>query len=165
TQRMTRSLGVNLKIPQFAWPRLSLAGVALHVFIVLTLLAVAEWIVSALIWGSIGLFMVAFVTPFQLVEILVNFLIGSPFDLAKAWGFFLFFSKETTVRLLPLIGVFILTRALWRVGRRLNRRRRNEIILRDKPPVLLLRSFTDDVAGIPPSMLIPRLFRRRKRLE
>jgi hypothetical protein len=30
---------------------------------------------------------------------------------------------------------------------------------------LLLRSFTDDVAGIPPNMLIPRLLRRRKRLE
>jgi hypothetical protein len=165
TQRMTRSLGVNLKIPQFAWPRLSLAGLALHVCIVLTLLAVGEWIVSALIWGSIALFMVVFVTPFQLVEILVNFFAGLPFDLAKAWAFFLFFFKEAAVRLLPLVGVLLLARALWRVGRRLNRRRRNEIILRDKPPVLLLRSFTDDVAGIPPNALIPRLFRRRKRLE
>jgi hypothetical protein len=164
TQRMTRSLGVNLKIPQFAWPRLSLVGFALHVFIVLTLLAFVEWIVSALIWGSIGLFMIVFVTPFQLVEIAFNFFTGSPFNLPKVWEFFLFFFNEAA-RLLPVIGVFLLARALWRVGRRLNRRRRNEIILRDKPPVLLLRSFTDDVAGIPSNMLISRLFRRRKRLE
>ena len=42
-------------------------------------------------------------------------------------------------KLLPLIGVVLLARALWRVGRRLNLRHRNEIILKDKPPVLLLR--------------------------
>jgi hypothetical protein len=30
TQRMTRSLGVNLTIPQFTWPRPSLAGFAAH---------------------------------------------------------------------------------------------------------------------------------------
>jgi hypothetical protein len=37
TQRMTRSLGVNLTVPQFVWPRLSLAGLAVHASIVLVL--------------------------------------------------------------------------------------------------------------------------------
>ena len=164
TQRMTRSLGSNLKIPQFAWPRLSLAGFALHACIVLVLLTFGEWIVGSLIWGSVALFMVVFVTPLQLLENLFNFFTGSPFDFAKTWAFFLFFFKELA-QLLPPIGVLLLARALWRVGKRLNLRRRNEIILRDKPPVLLLRSFTDDVVGIPPNALIPRLIRRRKRLE
>ena len=31
THRMTRSLGVNLSVPQFIWPRVSLAGVAVHI--------------------------------------------------------------------------------------------------------------------------------------
>src|SRR5215467_13562950 len=164
TQRMTRSLGSNLKIPQFAWPRISLAGFALHVCIVLTLLAFGEWIVSTLIWGSIALFVIVFVTALQLVEKSYNFLTGSPFDLTKTSAFSPTFLNGLA-QLLVLTVVFILTRALWRVGRRLNLRRRNEIILRGKPPVLLLRSFTDDVAGISPNALIPRLFRRRKRLE
>src|SRR5262249_27154196 len=37
TQRMTRSLGVNLTIPQFALPRPSLAGFAVHACILLVL--------------------------------------------------------------------------------------------------------------------------------
>jgi hypothetical protein len=169
TQRMTRSLGVNLTIPQFAWPRLSLAGFALHACIVLVLGALAylfrEWIVEALIVGSLSLFLVVIGTLAQLVVFTINFFFtGSPFDLAKVWASFLE-SAEQLPQLLLLIGVFLLARALWRVGRRLNLRHRNEIILKDKPPVLLLRSFTDDVAGIPPNMLIPRLLRRRKRLE
>jgi hypothetical protein len=169
TQRMTRSLGVNLKIPQFVWPRLSLAGFALHACIVLVLGALAyvfrEWIVSTLIVGSIGLFLVVIGTPAQLLAMVFNFFYaGTPFDFAKVWATFLSSSGDVA-KILLLIGVFLLARALWRVGRRLNLRHRNEIILRDKPPVLLLRSFTDDVAGIPSSMLIPRLVRRRKRLE
>jgi hypothetical protein len=165
TQRMTRSLGVNLKIPQFAWPRLSLAGFALHVCIVWMLVTFAQPIVDALMFGSVSLFMILFVTPLQLGEKLFNFFFaGSPFDITNTMAFSPTWLNGLA-QLLVLIVVFTLTRALWRVGRRLNRRRRNEIILRDKPPVLLLRSFTDDVAGIPPNALIPRLFRRRKRLE
>src|SRR5262249_9648035 len=122
------------------------------------------WIVDALIYGSIGLFLVVFGTAVQLIGILVNVFTGSPFDLAKVWASFVSSFSDVT-KLLALVGVILLTRALWRVGRRLNLRHRNEIILGDKPPVLLLRSFTDDVAGIPSSMLIPRLARRRKRLE
>src|SRR5262245_3652187 len=109
--------------------------------------------------------MVMFVTPLQLVEKLFNFFFtGSPIDLTNTSAFSPTFLNGLA-ELLVLIAVFIFTRALWRVGRRLNLRRRNEIILRDKPPVLLLRSFTDDVAGISPNALIPRLFWRRKRLE
>ena len=168
TQRMTQSLGVNLTIPQFAWPRPSLAGFAVHACIVLVLGALAylfrEWIVDALIVGSLSLFLVVFGTPLQLVGTLVNFFTGSPFDLGKVWATFLAAFNDVA-KLLLLIGVLLLARALWRVGRRLNLRHRNEIILKDKPPVLLLRSFTDDVAGIPSNMLISRLVRRRKRLE
>ena len=168
TQRMTRSLGVNLTIPQFAWPRPSLAGFAVHAGILLVLGALAYlfrgWIVDALIFGSMDLFLFVFNTPIQLVTMLVNFFTGSPLDLARAWATFLD-SIDDLAQLLLLIGLLLVAGALWRVGRRLNLRRRNEIILRDKPPVLLLRSFTDDVAGIPSNMLIPRLFRRRKRLE
>jgi len=168
TQRMTRSLGVNLTMPQFAWPRLSLAGLAMHALIVSVLGALTylfrEWIVNALIYGSISLFLVVIGMPFQLVGTLYNFFTGVPLDLAKTWSTFLSNLSEVA-KLLPMIGALLLARALWRFGRRLNLRHRNEIILKDKPPVLLLRSFTDDVAGIPPNMLIPRLARRRKRLE
>jgi hypothetical protein len=168
TERMTRSLGVNLKIPQFAWPRPSLAGFAVHACILLVLGTLAylfrEWIVETLIRGSLSLFLVVVGTPFQIVGDLFNFFKGAPFDFASVWASSLS-SFYDVAKLLPLIGVFLLARALWRVGRRLNLRHRNEIILKDKPPVLLLRSFTDDVAGIPPNMLIPRLVRRRKRLE
>jgi hypothetical protein len=169
TQRMTRSLGFNLKIPQFAWPRPSLAGFAVHACIVLVLGALAylfrEWIVSALIVGSLNLFLVVLGIPAQLVATAYNFFFtGTPPGLAKVWASFLE-SAEQLPQLLVLIGVVLLARALWRVGRRLNLRHRNEIILRDKPPVLLLRSFSDDVAGIPSNMLIPRWLRRRKRLE
>jgi hypothetical protein len=168
TQRMTRSLGVNLTIPQFAWPRLSLAGLAVQACILLVLGTFTYlfwgWIFNALIYGSIDLFFLVFGTPVQLVGLVTNFLTGMPVDLAKAWATFLEWIDDLA-QLLVLIGVLLLARALWRVGRRLNLRHRNEIILRDKPPVLLLRSFTDDVAGISPNMLIPRLFRRRKRLE
>src|SRR5262245_9051720 len=109
--------------------------------------------------------MVMFVTPLQLVEKLFNFFFtGSPIDLTNTSAFSPTFLNGLA-ELLVLIAVFIFTRALWRVGRRLNLRHRNEIILKDKPPVLLLRSFTDDVAGISPNALIPRLVRRRKRLE
>ena len=168
TQRMTRSLGVNLTIPQFAWPHPSLAGFAVHACILLVLGALAYlfwgWIVDALIYGSLDLFFFVFNTPIQLVTILANFFAGSLPDLAKTWANFLN-SIDDLAQLLVLIGVLLVARALWRVGRRLNLRHRNEVILRDKPPVLLLRSFTDDVAGIPSNMLIARLFRRRKRLE
>src|SRR5262245_23290889 len=121
THRMTRSLGVNLKIPQFAWPRFSLAGFALHACIVLVLLTFVDWIVSALISGLIGLFMVMFVTPLQLVEKLFNFFFtGSPIDLTNTSAFSPTFLNGLA-ELLVLIAVFIFTRALWRVGRRLNR--------------------------------------------
>jgi hypothetical protein len=168
TERMTQSLGVNLKIPQFAWPRPSLAGFAVHASILLALGTLAyffrEWIFRALIFGTLNLFLLLFGMPVQLIGVLSNFLTGKPLGLAEVWASFLE-STEEQPQLLLVIGVLLLARALWRVGRRLNLRHRNEIILKDKPPVLLLRSFTDDVAGIPPNMLIPRLVRRRKRLE
>jgi hypothetical protein len=169
TERMTRSLGVNLKIPQFAWPRPSLAGFAVHACILLVLGTLAyffrEWIVRVLIFGSMNVFLLMFGMPVQLILNFYNFLIGAPtLGLAETWMSFLE-STEDLPQLLLLIGVLLIARALWRFGRRLNLRHRNEIILKDKPPVLLLRSFTDDVAGIPPNMLIPRLIRRRKRLE
>jgi hypothetical protein len=168
TQRMTRSLGVNLTIPQFAWPHPSLVGFAVHACILLVSGTLAYlfwgWITDALIFGSVNLFFFVFDTPIILLDILFKFLTGSPLGLANDWATFLR-SIDQLPQLLLLVGVFFLARALWRVGRRLNLRRRNEIILRDKPPVLLLRSFTDDVDVIPSNLLIQRLFWRRKRLE
>jgi hypothetical protein len=171
TQRMTRSLGFNLTIPQFAWPHPSLVGFAVHACILLVSGTLAylfwRWIAEVLIFGSVNLFFL-FITPIWLLGALFKFLGGSWLDLANdltnAWAMFLG-SMDHLPQLLLLIGVFFLARALWRVGRRLNLHRRNEIILRDKPPVLLLRSFTDDVDAIPSNLLIQRLFWRRKRLE
>jgi len=169
TERMTRSLGVNLKIPQFAWPRPSLAGFTVHACLLVVLGTLAcvfwEWIIKTLIFGSMNLFLLVFGMPVQVIGDLYSFLTGKPtLGLAEIWMSFLE-SAEDLPKLLLLIGVLLVARALWRVGRRLNLRHRNEIILKDKPPVLLLRSFTDDVAGISPNALIPRLVRRRKRLE
>jgi hypothetical protein len=70
-----------------------------------------------------------------------------------------------SARLVVLAAVLVAARSIWRLGTRFNLRRRDQIILTDKPPVLLLRSFVDDVAGIPPNALFPRLFWRPKRLE
>ena len=111
TQRMTRSLGVNLTIPQFAWPRLSLAGLAVHAGIVLTLGTLAyvfrEWIVSALIEGSIGLFLIVIGIPAQLIAMVFNFFYaGTPFDLAEMWTT-LPSSSSDVAKLLLLAGVLL----------------------------------------------------------
>jgi hypothetical protein len=72
---------------------------------------------------------------------------------------------QNSSRLVVVAVVLIAARAVWRLGTRFNLRQRDAIILKDKPPVLLLRSFVDDVAGIPPNALMQRLLWRRKRLE
>ena len=51
-----------------------------------------------------------------------------------------FKSLDNSAKLVLIAAVLVAARAVWRIGTRFNLRHRNEIILKDKPPVLLLRS-------------------------
>ncbi len=168
THRMAGSLGANLAMPQFAWPRVSAAGVAVHVGTLVALgvlLAVFRvWIVGALLFGGADLFTLLFDTPFRLAGLIKRVVVGEPLLLMQEWRTFVA-NVDDLGKLVVIAGVLIAAGVIWRFGKRLNLRRRDEIILKDKPPVLLLRSFSDDVAGIPSNMLLSRLFFRRKRLE
>ena len=168
THRMTRSLGVNLAMPQFGWPRISATGAAVHAAIALALgifvYLFPRWTLITAIYGPIDLFFLIFNTPVQIVTILTRYFNDQPLLLEREWATF-FRNVDDLAKLILAVAVLMVAGAFWRFGRRLNLRRRNDIILKDKPPVLLLRSFSDDVAGIPSNMLVPRLFRRRKRLE
>jgi hypothetical protein len=167
THRMT-TLGINLAIPRFTWPHPSAAGIAVHACILLVFGTLSyvfrTWIVNALIFGSLDLFLFVFNTPIMLLNNLLKFILGKPLSLAEDWTQFRD-SIDGLPKLILLAAAVVLARAIWRVGRRLNLQRQNEIVFRGRPPMLLLRSFADDVDGIPPNMLIPRLFRRRKRIE
>lgn len=168
THRMTRSLGVNLAMPKFTWARISASGVAVHIAVLLGLGTLVylfpRWILIALISGATHLFFLLFETPRQIIVISARLLQGQPLLLSNELSSFAG-RFDDLPSLVLVASVLVAAGAVWRIGRRLNLRRRNEIILRDKPPVLLLRSFTDDVAGIPSNMLLSRLFWRRKRLE
>jgi hypothetical protein len=165
THLMTRSFGRNLAISRFRMP--SPAGGAIHLgllgVVVGLVLLFFDWLIQALVGGPISLLLL-FSLALQPVNMLYRALTGQtvirfedfsevPLDI------------QNSSRLVVVAVVLIAARAVWRVGTRFNLRQRDAIILKDKPPVLLLRSFVDDVAGIPPNALIPRLLWRRKRLE
>jgi hypothetical protein len=168
TWRMTRSLGVNLVLPRIVWRDLSPAGVAVYISILLVLGTLAyvfrTWLVIAVPYGLIGLFYLLFNTPLQLIQISVRLFRGLSSDFAQEWSTFALAVGHVS-KLILVVAVLALAAVVWRIGQRLNLRHRAAIVLQDKPPVLLLRSFADDADRIPSSRLIQRLFRRRKRLE
>jgi hypothetical protein len=166
THQMTRSFGLNLAIRHFRMP--SPAGAAIHLGL--------PGILGALVWWfSAWLGQTLWYGPIALLAVLIWLLF---FPMLMVYRTFM---GETVVRdddfaavvpvsyqagrLVIIAIVLVAVRALWRVGTRFNLRKRDHVILKDKPPVLLLRSFVDDVAGITPSALIARLLWRRKRLE
>ncbi len=168
THQMTRSFGVNLAIPQFRIAIMSPAGVTVHLGVLVVLGALlwwfAKWIGQSLVLGLIGLLLLLIWVVFLPMMMVHRGLTGEAVvryqdfaEMATAGG--------QSFGLIVLAAVLVAARAVWRMGTRLNLRRRDQIILKDKPPVLLLRSFADDIASIPPNALVPRLFWRRKRLE
>jgi hypothetical protein len=121
-----------------------------------------RWILSVLIFGVIDLLYVLIYLP--VATVLLGGKEGSP--LSSEWDRDAILSNiDDPAKLVVIAAVIMAARMAWRLGTRLHRRRRDEIVLKEKPPVLLLRSFADDAAKIPPSALLPRLFFRRKRLE
>jgi hypothetical protein len=168
THIMTRSVGRNLAIGQFRLPIMSPMGVAIHLTILGTLGLLAwqfsEWLGQALAYGPIYLLALMIWLVFLPMVMLHRALIGETVARQSDFADIVSMGQQSG-RLAVIAVVLIAARAVWRVGTRFNLRQRDAIILKDKPPVLLLRSFVDDVAGIPPNALIPRLLWRRKRLE
>jgi len=168
THLMTGSVGRNLAIGQFRLPIMSPAGIAIHLAILGALSVLAwqfsGWLGQALAYGPLYLLALMIWLIFLPMLMLYRASIGETAarysDLADIISM-----GQQSGRLAIIAIVLVAARALWRVGTRLNLRKRDAIILKDKPPVLLLRSFADDVAGIPPNALVPRLLWRRKRLE
>ena len=168
THRMTRSFGRNLAIRQFRMPPMSPAGVAVHLGILGLLGSLlwwfSEWIGHTLAYGPIYflvlLIWLIFLPMVMVHRALTGQTVARHDDLTEIVSM----GGEAS-RLVVIAVALIVARALWRVGTRFNLRRRDAIILKEKAPVLLLRSFADDIAGIPPNALIPRLLWRRKRLE
>src|SRR5262249_22986471 len=143
TWHMTRSLGFNLALPRIAWRHLSPAGIAVHMAILLALGTFAyvfrTWLVIAVAYGLIGLFYLLFNTPLQLIQISARLFRGLPSDFAQEWSTFALAVGHVS-KLTMVVAVLALAAVVWRIGRRLNLRHRDAIILQDKPPVLLLRS-------------------------
>jgi len=166
THRMTRSFGHNLAIQRFRMP--SPAGVAIHLGLLGVLGALGWWC-----WAWVGPTLAH--GPFDLLALLIWLVFFPMLMVYRASIGEIVLRDDDFADIIPIAQrsgrlviiavVFIAARTIWRLGTRFNLRRRDAIILKDKPPVLLLRSFADDVAGIPPSALIPRLLWRRKRLE
>ena len=166
THRMTRSFGHNLAIQRFRMP--SPAGVAIHLGL-LGVLGALVWWFSAWVGPTLAH------GPFDLLGLLIWLVFFPMLMVYRAFIGEIVVRNDDFADIIPIAQrsgrlviiavVLIAARAVWRVGTRFNLRQRDAIILKDKPPVLLLRSFVDDVAGIPPNALIPRLLWRRKRLE
>jgi hypothetical protein len=168
TRLMTRSVGHNLTIGQFRLPIVSPAGAAIHLAVLGTLGALvwhfSEWLGQTLAYAPIYLLTLIIWLVFLPMVMLHRAFIGETVARHSDFADIVSMAQQSG-RLAVIAVVLIAARALWRVGTRFNLRQRDAIILKDKPPVLLLRSFVDDVAGIPPNALIPRLLWRRKRLE
>ena len=166
THRMTRSFGHSLAIRRFRMP--SPAGVAIHLGL-LGVLGALVWWFSAWVGQTLAH------GPFDLLALLIWLVFFPMLMVYRAFIGEIVVRNDDFADIIPIAQrsgrlviiavVLIAARAVWRVGTRFNLRQRDHIILKDKPPVLLLRSFVDDVAGIPPNALIPRLLWRRKRLE
>lgn len=171
TRLMTRSLGANLGFAGgLSWRRLSLAGIAVQAAVAATVVAMM-WLYGFAIAQAVGLGLLVlgqFVLSvgLMLVGVLFNAVrLHWPLVTIEAVVELFVFTPKVLLMLGVCAGALALA-AVWRYGERLNRRRRDRLILAGaKPPVLLLRSFADDVTGIRPNSLLKRLFLRRKRLE
>jgi hypothetical protein len=168
TYRMTPPLSIGFGAPRFRLPVVSALGLAIHlgvlVAVATALLMFPAWIFLTLVFGPAFLIMLITWLVFTPIAMVRRAVTGEPVferayfaDVAHMW--------EVPTRLVVFAIVVLVVRAVWRLGTRFNLRYRDQVVLKDKPPVLLLRSFVDDVAGIPPNALLPRLFWRRKRLE
>lgn len=168
TWRMTRPLGIRIGAPRLRLPVVSALGLTIHLGVLVALAAAFAmfplWIVQAVMFSPIFLVMLVAWIVFTPLGMLYRAVTGevvvrsSDFaDVVNMW--------QVPARLVVIAVVVVAAHAIWRLGTRFNLRYRDQVILKDKPPALLLRSFADDVAGIPPNALIPRLFWRRKRLE
>jgi hypothetical protein len=166
THRMTRSFGRNLAMPRLRMPSPAGAAVQLGVVAGLGVLVwwFSQWVSQTLAYGPIYLLVLLIWLTFLPMVMLHRAFTG---EIVFRHGDFadIVSMGQQSGRLAVIAVVLIVARALWRVGTRFNLRKRDQIILQDKPPVLLLRSFADDLAGIPPNALVPRLLWRRKRLE
>jgi hypothetical protein len=166
THQMTRSLGHNLATWHIRMP--SSAGAAIHLGLLGVLGALvwwfSAWVGQTLAYGPIFLLAVLIWLIFFPLLLLYRASMGEAVLRDDDFAAVVPVSYQAG-RLVIIAIVLVAARAIWRLGTRFNLRRRDAIILKDKPPVLLLRSFADDVAGITPSALIPRLLWRRKRLE
>jgi hypothetical protein len=123
-----------------------------------------RWILVAVIFGAIDVLYLLIYPPVVGISMIVRAVQGLPLLIGSERETILS-SVEEPPKLILIAAVLVAARVIWRIGTRFHRKRRDEIVLKDKPPVLLLRSFVDDVAGIPANALLPRLFFRRKRLE
>jgi hypothetical protein len=168
TFRMTSSLqsSLSFRLPSVA--KVTPAGFLVHLGVVvmtmILLVMFPAWFARAIGAGIASLALQLYEYFLFVVHAIVKALQGvAPFastDVAKLmWGL------DDIGRLFAVFAGALAASAAWRFGQRLNRRRHDEVILALKPPVLLLRSFMDDVAGIKPNNIILSLFRRRKRLE
>jgi len=168
THRMTRSFGHNLAIRHFRVPVMSPAGTAIHLGVLGVLAALAwwfiDWVGHTLTYGPIYLLALMIWLIFLPMLMVHRATTGQTVTRYSDFADIVSMSQQSG-RLLVIAVVLIAARAIWRLGTRFNLRRRDAIILKEKPPVLLLRSFADDIAGIPPRALVPRLLWRRKRLE
>ena len=168
TRQITQSYGINLAFPQFRIPIMSPAGVTIHlgVLVVLGLLLwlFPEWVGYTIAFGPLYLLLLLVWLLFLPMLMVHRAVTGEAVARYADVADIITYSMQSA-RLVVLAAILLAARAIWRLGTRFNLRHRDQIILKDKPPVLLLRSFVDDVAGIPPSALVPRLFWRRKRLE
>lgn len=168
THHLTRSLTANLTFEIKPLTGVTAEGLAVQLVVIgiVTALLVKYpiWFLIAVGAGLSDVGYLLLQVPVYSLSALLNVTTGDPaFSASDIKS--LSTSLDDSVNLAVVLAGATLAHLALRYGRRLNRRGRDEIVLRHKAPVLLLRSFVDDVAGIKPSSLLLRLFRRRKRLE
>src|SRR4051794_1892866 len=168
TRQITQSYGINLAFPQFRTLTMSPWGIIIHLG-VLVVLGVLLWSFSESVGYTLAFapvyLLLLFIWLLFLPLLMVHRALPGETVARYADVVDIIAYGTQSARLVVLAAVLVAARSIWRLGTRFNLRHRDRIILTDKPPVLLLRSFVDDVAGIPPNALFPRLFGRPKRLE
>jgi len=168
TRQMTQSYGINLAFPQIRIRAVSPLGISIHLGVLVALGVLlwwfSDWVGYTLAFSPIYLLLLLVWLLFLPLLMVHRALTGETLARYADVADIITYGTQSA-RLVVLAAVLVAARSIWRLGTRFNLRRRDQIILTDKPPVLLLRSFVDDVAGIPPNALFPRLFWRPKRLE